>query len=150
MIEAHDAAWDGWWPSLVGLPRAQAHRRIGGSYPSVFLTARHMVETEEYWQDRLEDGEGPGGPVPRSMAQLERVWRKLRERRRRWLTRGDPSSRVRFEAQGGVPAAVTAWECLLHVVTHAHFHRGQLATQCRALGVRPPSRHLIGHFIGEF
>jgi uncharacterized damage-inducible protein DinB len=50
----------------------------------------------------------------------------------------------------GVTASASAWECLLHVVTHAHFHRGQLASQCRILGVCPPERHLMGHFIGLF
>lgn len=149
LVEAHDAAWDGWWPALVRLQRAKAHRQIGGSFPSLFLTARHMVEAEAFWQDRLEDGDSDDSPA-RSMAELERAWRALRRRRRAWLQKGDPKSRVRFVASGGVPAAVTAWECVVHVVTHAHYHRGQLASQCRALGVEPPSRHLIGHFIGEF
>jgi uncharacterized damage-inducible protein DinB len=49
-----------------------------------------------------------------------------------------------------VPASASAWQCLLHVVTHAHFHRGQLASQCRILGVCPPERHLMGYFIGLF
>ncbi len=47
-------------------------------------------------------------------------------------------------------ARVSAAECLIHVTTHAHFHRGQLASQCRQLGIVPPSRHLLGGFFGEY
>jgi uncharacterized damage-inducible protein DinB len=148
-IDAHDALWEGWWPALVRVPRGQAHRDVGGSYPTLFLTARHMVNAEIYWQDRLQGVRGAGDLATRSMTGIERAWVELRDRRRRWLANADPSRRVRFEAPNG-PASATAWQCVLHVVTHAHFHRGQLAMQYRALGMRPPSRHLMGHFIGLF
>ena len=46
LIEAHDTVWKGWWPTLVGLPKSIAHQRLQGSYPTVFATIAHMVETE--------------------------------------------------------------------------------------------------------
>ena len=149
LIAVHDAIWECWWPALLGLPPAQAHRRVGGSYPTLFLTARHMVNAEIWWQDRLEGAQGPDDLATRSMARIGRVWWALRDRRLGWLAKADPRRRVAFEADGS-PAAMSAWECVVHVATHAHYHRGQLAAQCRALRVRPPSRHYGGRFIGEF
>jgi hypothetical protein len=57
---------------------------------------------------------------------------------------------VEFEPAAGGIARVLVLECMIHVINHAHFHRGQLVSQYRALGVAPPSRHLIGAFFGEF
>jgi uncharacterized damage-inducible protein DinB len=57
---------------------------------------------------------------------------------------------VDFDAMSGDVASVMAWECLIHVVSHAHFHRGQLVSQFRALGMQPPSRHLLGRFFEEY
>lgn len=150
LVEVHDAMWDEWWLALAGLPRSKAHRRVGGSYPSLFLTARHMVDAETYWQDRLEGVDRPEAPLARSMADLQRAWTALRRRRSRWLAKGAAARRVTFVVDDGATASASAWECLLHVVTHAHFHRGQLASQCRILGVCPPERHLMGYFIGLF
>ena len=149
LITVHDAIWECWWPALLGLPLPKAHRPVGGSYPTLFLTARHMVNAEIWWQDRLEGVDGPGDLSTRSMARIGREWSAVRDRRRRWLAKADPRRRCGFEADSG-PASMSAWECIVHVVTHAHYHRGQLAAQCRALRVRPPSRHDGGRFIGEF
>ena len=151
LLDAHDAVWNAWWPTLLELPKAIAHRRVVGSFPTLFATARHMVDAELYWQERLE-----AGPTDRTVAscrtmpQLEKPWRALQEHRLAWLATANLKGPVHFEAAGGYTARVAAWECLMHVITHAHFHRGQLVSQCRELGVRPPSRHLLGKFFDEF
>jgi uncharacterized damage-inducible protein DinB len=152
IVAAHDAVWEGWWPTLTAIPRSSGHRAIGGSFPSVFATTKHLVEAELYWQERLEHvPEEKSAPIPaRSMAQIETAWRALRDRRRAWLAIADLRQPMPFIAGGGVPASVPNWQCVIHLVTHAHFHRGQLVSQCRAIGVTPPSLHLLGHFIGEF
>jgi uncharacterized damage-inducible protein DinB len=151
VIEAHDAVWEGWWPILTKLPRTAAHQRLPGSFSSVFATTKHLVEAETYWQSRLEAREQTSEPTAaRTVAQLERAWRRLQTRRQAWLSTADPQGEVHFEAAGGSQAKVSAWECLIHVISHAHFHRGALATQLRHLRIHPPSLHLIGPLIGEF
>jgi uncharacterized damage-inducible protein DinB len=151
LVRSHDAVWDQWWPALAALPRASVRRRLGGSFPSVFATARHMLDAEIYWQDRLEGRRGESdAAIGATIGDLEAGWRGLQQRRLAWVRKVDPQRAVRFEASGGYLATVSVWQCFIHVVTHAHFHRGQLATQFRALGVPPPSRHLLGPFFGEF
>jgi uncharacterized damage-inducible protein DinB len=152
LVAAHDAVWNAWWPTLVGLPGSAASRDVGGSFPSVFLTTRHLVDAERYWQE-LIDG-GPAFDVrvstAETVARLREIWHGVRDRRLAWLAAADPHAPVAFTPAAGGTATVLAWECLIHVVSHAHFHRGQLVSQCRALGVEPPSRHLIGSLAGEF
>jgi uncharacterized damage-inducible protein DinB len=151
VITAHDAVWDGWWPTLLGLDASVAHRSVGGSFPSVFATTKHMVEAEIYWQHRCEASREHGGALmAETMAEVEAAWRQLQSRRLAWLEDADPSGEVAFETDGGEVGTVSMWECLIHIITHAHFHRGQLVSQCRVLGVSPPSRHFSGAFIGEY
>ncbi len=151
LVHAHDSVWTKWWPALIDLPEPDARRVVGGSYGSVMATTVHMVSAEIYWQYRLERAAGPrGGTRLRSLSPLQAEWEAVRARRRRWLRDAEADRRVTFVADSGDTVSVAAWECLVHVVSHAHFHRGQLASQFRALGIVPPSRHLIGPFFGEF
>jgi uncharacterized damage-inducible protein DinB len=151
LVEAHDAIWLAWWPTLRALPHSLAHHRLPGSYPTVFALLRHMVESEIYWQDRLEGRAEHDTPSRwKTMRQLERAWRTLRKRRESWIARADLRRRVQFQAAGGYTGSVSISECLIHLTTHTHFHRGQLVTQCRQVAVEPPSRHLLGSFFGEY
>jgi hypothetical protein len=86
ILDAHDAVWDAWWPALVRLPRSDARRSVGGSFPNVFATTRHMVAAELYWHGCM----GPRvdeGPAQRAktMRRLEAVWRELQAVRLAWL-----------------------------------------------------------------
>jgi uncharacterized damage-inducible protein DinB len=118
----------------------------------VFATTRHLVDAERYWQELIDGGPASeaGVSTVRSMARLRDLWHGVRARRLAWLATADPQAPVAFTLAAGGTATVVAWECLIHVVSHAHFHRGQLVSQCRSLGVTPPSRHLIGSLAGEF
>jgi uncharacterized damage-inducible protein DinB len=151
LLEAHDAIWNAWWPTLRDVPKSLAHRRTTGSFPNLFATTRHMVDAELYWQERMETGSSFGTVAScRAMAQVETPWQTLQKHRRMWVGTADLRGAVEFEAAGGYTACVSTWECLMHVITHAHFHRGQLVSQCRELGLQPPSRHLLGKFFDEF
>ena len=136
--------WEAWRPGLAALPRSSAHRRLGDSFPSVFFTIRHMVHAEVIGSIASRADRRHVGSPGTTMTRLESTWRALRERRLVWLGKAAPDHAVEFEASGGFIATVSVWQCLFHVLTHAHFHRGQLVTQLRQLGIRPPSRHLLG------
>lgn len=144
LIDAHDWLWRQWWPALLGLPPEQAHEEVGGSFPSVFATALHMVGSELTWQTRC-DGHKTETPLPEDMATLYRDWEALALRRQGWLQEHSPQALVTYAYSGGT-ATNQVDEIVLHLTSHAHFHRGQLATQVRLLGLKPPSAHLITFF----
>ena len=151
VVTAHDAVWDGWWPALASLPPDMAHQTIPSSYPTVFATIAHMVVAEAFWQHRLD-----GGPMNATsdassdLVALERAWRAIQQRRWEWVGRADPQADVTFTLATGHRGTVKAWECVCHLASHAHFHRGQVVTQLRQLGLAPPSFDLLGSFSGAF
>jgi uncharacterized damage-inducible protein DinB len=149
VVAAHDAVWDSWWPGLVALSRNDAHQAIPSSYPSVFATVAHMVVAEAYWQHRLDgDPIDPAPDAAGNLAMLERAWRSLVRRRSAWVGAAEPQADVSFTLATGHSGTVKAWECVCHIVSHAQFHRGQVVTLLRQLGVTPPSFDLLGSFSG--
>jgi uncharacterized damage-inducible protein DinB len=151
LVAAHDAVWDGWWPLVRALSPALADRAIASSHPSVSATAAHMIVAEAFWQHRLDGGPVQAVPTGEaSLVDLEHAWRSIQRRRLEWLGAADPHGDVAFTLSTGYSGQVKTWECICHVASHAHFHRGQLVTLLRQLGVTPPSFDLLGSFSGAF
>ncbi len=146
IVDANDWLWGKWWPALLELSPEQAHQEVGGSFASVFATAAHMVGAETVWLERLMGSpEASFPPIPMDMKGLYEGWQQLATRRREWLTTADPETKIAYRFTGGT-ATNSVTEIVLHFTSHAHFHRGQLASQLRLLGLKPPSVHYIGFF----
>ncbi|WP_448566317.1 DinB family protein [Thermus sp.] len=146
IVDAHDWLWVNWWPALLELSPQQAHQEVGGSFASVFATAAHMVGAEKVWLERLlGNPEATFPPTPAQMKGLHENWQQLATRRQEWLTTTDLEAKISYRFSGGTATNRVA-EIVLHFTSHAHFHRGQLASQFRLLGLKPPSAHYIGFF----
>ncbi|MFN3390215.1 MAG: DinB family protein [Meiothermus ruber] len=146
IIDAHDWLWEKWWPVLLALTPEQAHREVGGSFPSVLATTAHMVGAEMVWLERLQGNPTARFPDhPAEIRGLYEAWQQLTVRRKDWLYVADPNTQITYSFSAGT-ATNTVAEIVLHVASHAHFHRGQLAAQMRLLGLQPPSAHFIGFF----
>lgn len=146
IVDANDWLWEKWWPALHELSPLQAHQEVGGSFANVFATATHMVGAEAVWLERLSGHpEATFPPSPADMKGLDENWQQLAAKRQDWLTRADPEAKITYRFTGGIATNSVA-EIVLHFTSHAHFHRGQLASQLRLLGLKPPSVHYIGFF----
>lgn len=146
LVAANNWLWERWWPALLKLPAAQAHQDVGGSFPSVFDTTAHMVGAELVWQERLEGNPKAAFPAPPlTMQDLYSDWQALVVRRNKWLELVSPNAEIFYHYAAGT-ATNRIDEIFQHLTSHAHFHRGQLVTQFRLLGIQPPSVHLIGYF----
>ncbi|MBF6595205.1 MAG: damage-inducible protein DinB [Thermaceae bacterium] len=143
LIRGHDWLWEQWWPALEALAE-QAHKEVGGSFPSVFATTAHMVASELTWQARC-DGQ-VSASTPKDIAGLRLDWQVLAGRRREWLEAASPLDQISYQTSTGTAYTNTVSDIALHLTSHAHFHRGQLASQFRLLGLKPPSAHLITFF----
>jgi uncharacterized damage-inducible protein DinB len=51
-----------------------------------------------------------------------------------------------MKATSGGEFVHTMLETLLHTVDHSSYHRGQIVTMLRQLGVKPPAAGLIGFY----
>lgn len=146
VLDANDWLWEKWWPALLGLSLEQAQQEVGGSFPSVLATTTHMVGAEAVWLERLLGDPAASFPVsPADIKSLHALWQQLASRRQHWLSTANPETRITYNFSGGT-ATNTVNEIVLHFTSHTHFHRGQLASQFRLLGLKPPSAHLIGFF----
>ncbi|GEM_PF-2102413 len=146
IVAAHDWLWNQWWPALRALPLEESQRAVGGSFPSVSATVAHMVWAEATWLERLLGYavvQAPASPV--DLEVVHELWQQLAAKRKSWLEAADPDARITYTYSGGT-ATNTVAEIVLHFTSHAHFHRGQLASQMRLLGLQPPSAHMIGFF----
>ncbi|MER3482664.1 MAG: damage-inducible protein DinB [Meiothermus sp.] len=143
LVKAHNWMWERWWPALLELSPEQARKEVGGSFPSVFDTAAHMVWSEFNWQERCDRAGQNTTPEPEDMTVLKQDWEALAERRRKWLETAAPQSPVSYRTSDGKPYTTLVSDIILHMTSHAHFHRGQLVTQFRLLGLKPPSVHFI-------
>jgi len=146
LVRGNDWLWEQWWPALLELSPDQATQEVGGSFPSVLATTAHMVGAELAWQARL-GGQSPRAlPTPSSISQANERWLGLANERIQFLHSTDPKAFVEYKTLDGTAFSNTVEDIYIHVISHAHFHRGQLASQFRLLGLKPPSAHYIGFF----
>ena len=162
IVLSNNWVWEKWWPELLKLSKEQANQEVGGSFPTIFATTEHLVWAEMMWQRRLEGGVAyaiaakqlpEGGSTakifprkPTSLKQLHQHWLELVPRRQNYLESANPKAKIAYQMLDGTPYTNTLQDIMVHVTSHAHFHRGQLASQFRMLGLKPPTAHAIGYF----
>lgn len=131
------------------LPLNQLDLDFGASHTSILRTLRHIHDGERVWLRRLMDLDGerlPPGPPPEPAFQfLVESWPELSNDYRQWLESASDSilteSVLTILPDGG-EFRVPRWQIVLHAINHTTFHRGQIVTMLRALGVQPPNTDL--------
>ncbi len=135
--------------AVTRLPEEQFTRDLKASHGSIQGTLRHLVASETLWLSRLT-APPPVAPVhaadAASVAELKSLWENTGFGIARWL--GTLTDRRLHEpctmtASDGTAHTHTADQVLLHLVDHSTYHRGQIVTLLRQLGVTPPSTGMI-------
>lgn len=124
-------------------------KTIGGSFPSIRDTMAHLVSAEWVWMRRWL-GESPRvRPSWIADATVPGLRERLLEIRRDQATFidsladsdiGRPLSVTRFD---GESATLPLGQSLQHLVNHSTYHRGQIATLLRQVGMTPISTDLL-------
>jgi uncharacterized damage-inducible protein DinB len=147
-------AYDAWANGLVfeaaaGLSEEQLAHVVASSFPSVVGTLAHLVGAEWVWLRRWL-GESPGGfpdwvskPVLADIRARLSAIQEEREAFAAGLSDGDLSRPVAYRNLAGKAFSDSLDGLIRHVVNHSTYHRGQVATQLRQLGLKPPSTDLI-------
>jgi uncharacterized damage-inducible protein DinB len=118
---------------------------IESSFPSILGTLAHMVGSEWIWLRRWQ-GDNPTS-IPDWVSQpalddLETRLAAIEGERASFLgqlTDADLERVVSYRGLDGQTFSHPLGDLLRHVVNHATYHRGQLATMLRQLGHAPPS-----------
>jgi uncharacterized damage-inducible protein DinB len=127
---------------------------LGASHSSILRTFRHIHDGERVWLQRLIEGSSkhlPPGPAPEhSFEFLVQSWPELWRGYRDWLesaSDGDLTEELTTVLPDGANFHVPRWQIVLHAVNHTTFHRGQIVSMLRTLGVEPPNTDLTNYYV---
>ena len=153
MFSYSEWANDAFVGTIRGLSEEQYTRHIESSFPTIRDTLAHMAFAEWLWLRRWK-GESPSTrPDWTKEASLDILEMQLRavaeERSHLLMTLTDDDVRRDFPYRNmaGDPYVAALGEQMAHVINHATYHRGQLTTMLRQVGVKPPSTDLVNLFV---
>ena len=131
------------------LSEEQLRHSVASSFPSVSGTLAHIVGAEWVWLRRWL-GESPSGfpdwVAKPALADLRARLSALEKERAAFaegLADGDLGRVISYRTLSGQAFSDRLEDLIRHVVNHSTYHRGQVATQLRQLGLKPPSTDLI-------
>jgi uncharacterized damage-inducible protein DinB len=139
----------------VPLSAEEFLRPAGGSFPSVRDTLAHMVAVEWLWLQRWKGVYArtliPADEFPALQAVIDR-WLSVERDFRSYLAGLDEEALARHLSYinfQGETWTYPLWQMIAHVLNHQSYHRGQVATQLRMIGVHPPQvDFLLGQDMG--
>jgi uncharacterized damage-inducible protein DinB len=131
----------------------QLDRDLGASHASILRTFRHIHDGERVWLRRLvEGGSGrlPSGSAPEHSFEFiveswPEIWRGYRE----WLESASDvelTEEISTVLPDGKDFRVPRSQIVLHAINHSTFHRGQIVSMLRVLGIQPPNTDLTCYY----
>lgn len=148
---AHEQMLD----SILELSHEQYERQIPGSFPSIRATLEHVLSAEVVWLSRWAGhslGEAPDYSGVKDAAGLASLWRLFWHRQFKFLNSlsdEELAQPIAIRTRGGIETVQPLRETLLHVVNHASYHRGQIASLVRQVGGTPPSTDYFLYCCGK-
>lgn len=148
----NDWANDRVFGAVESLSRELLARDLGNSFASLQDTFVHLVGAEWIWLERWR-GRWPSAlPKTSEFADLGAVCGKAEEVRRdreKWLSslrEEDLNKDLRYVNLRGEFYSYPLWQQLTHVTNHSSYHRGQVTTMLRQLGVAAVSTDFLLYF----
>jgi uncharacterized damage-inducible protein DinB len=131
------------------LTPAQLGRDLGSSFPSVHDTLVHMLYAEWIWLSRWEGTSRTGIPVDWDLSTHEAIlgaWGVVESELAAFvsdLTDERLQAPLRYTNTQGTPFSTPLVHLMRHVVNHASYHRGQIVSMLRQLGVEPVATDMV-------
>jgi len=134
--------------ALSQLPTDQYGQDMHSSHGGIHGTLAHLIGAERGWLSRWQGKSDTGTAAinqMHSVAELRAFWEGVCDEMSQFLTSMDDQKlqeTLSTTARSGSHTASYA-QMIQHVIDHSSYHRGQLVTMLRQLGVTPPSTGLI-------
>jgi uncharacterized damage-inducible protein DinB len=137
--------------TLSQLPDEQYGRDLHSSHGGIRGTLAHIVEVERHWLSRWQGKHETGTATinqMHSVAELRALWESVCDEMNQFLaTLNDRRLQETLSYTGRTGSYTTSyWQMIQHVVDHSSYHRGQIVTMLRQLGVTPPSTGLMSFY----
>lgn len=138
--------------AAAALSAEQFTKDLRSSFPSVRDTLAHIYGAEWVWLERWH-GRSPTALPPGSdfadVAGLRAKWAELEAAQKKYVaavTPADLDRAIEYRNFKGQPFAYPLRAMLQHVVNHGSYHRGQVTTMLRQLGVKALSTDLLRYY----
>jgi len=144
LLDYHYWARDIVLDAVTEVPRDKFTAPVTSSFGSLRDTVAHLYAADWVWYTRWM-GESPAKLLDYSQfpdaTSIRTAWKDLETSTRQFVTNlGEPGINKAFSYNllSGAPDTAPFWEMLVHVVNHGSYHRGQVTTLMRQMGMHPP------------
>ncbi len=131
--------------ACAALREDQLTRPLSNSFGTLRDTLKHLLGADWVWLERFR-GRSPGN-VPwfddiKTLDEIHQRWRSIEQDMSTYL--GTLSlealvSLLTYQNFKGETWSYPLWKCLMHLVNHGTYHRGQVTMALRQLGALPPA-----------
>ena len=129
--------------ACAGLTEEQFLRPLGNSFPSLRDTLTHLLAVEWLWLERWRGRSPQTLLAPEefpTLAALSQRWETVEREMREYvagLSEEALQCPVTCRSTRGQTWTFTLWLMMLHLLHHQSYHRGQVTTLLRQLGIQP-------------
>ena len=152
LVDFNYWARDRTFDAVAALTPEQFTRDLGNSFKSIRDTLAHTFSAEWVWHARW-NGESPTSPLNfedyPDLPTLRGAWAGLEANIRALVAAETDETIARtmeYRLLNGQPGKSVFWQMVQHVMNHGTYHRGQVTTMLRQLGVAPKSTDLIAYY----
>ena len=137
--------------AAAALSPSDFDKDLGNSFPSVRATHAHVLGADWIWLRRWL-GDSPTAAPPFDLsthALVAERRREVAEAQRSFLGGlgdADVDRVIAYRALNGSAYENPLGDLVRHVVNHGTYHRGQVVTMLRQLGIAPPHTDLIVYY----
>ena len=128
-------------PLIASLSSEQQKQEVKSSFSSLYATVLHMLDAESMWWQRLKLQENivrPSDSFAGGMNDLSATLQKMDKCWQDWILQAsEPMLQHQFIYQNTKRESFKQpiWQMLQHLFNHNTYHRGQLVTLLRQVGV---------------
>lgn len=136
---------------ILALPAEKQVAEITSSFPGLYKTVLHMLDAESIWWQRLKLLEKLQVPSQEFRGSMEELAGELISQSKRWEEWVSNASDLslehvfQYKTFSREQFKQPTWQMIMHVINHSTYHRGQLITILRQLGVEklPPTDFIL-------
>lgn len=127
--------------TIGNLTEEQLHQPVISSFNSVYRTLLHMWDAESIWWQRMKLQEHINRPSDTFTGSLSELKQKMTQQSQQWKEWADNATEAAlqhefiYQNNKKEQFKQPIWQMLLHMVNHGTYHRGQLITLLRQLGL---------------